>query len=60
LREIAGAGHTDSYRRISGQRIVLVFLAVAVVLSAFWYPVLTGTSVPYYFWQAHNWMQGWI
>ena len=60
LRDIAGASHTDRYRRTSGQRIVLVFLVVAVALSAFWYPILTATPVPYYFWQAHNWMQSWI
>jgi dolichyl-phosphate-mannose--protein O-mannosyl transferase len=60
LRDIAGASHTDLYRRTSGQRIVLVFLVVAIALSAFWYPILTATPVPYYFWQAHNWMQSWI
>ena len=61
LRDISGARHTDSYRRTSGQRIVLVFLAVALVLSAFWYPILTGTSVPYYFWYSHSWLgNGWI
>jgi hypothetical protein len=38
----------------------MVFLLVAVGLSAFWYPILTGTEVPYVFWQAHNWMQTWI
>ncbi len=58
-RHRGGVAHRP-YRRTSGQRIVLVFLVVAVVLSAFWYPILTGTPVPYYFWQAHNWMQGWI
>ncbi len=60
LREIAGASHTDRIRRTSGQRIVVVFLVVAVVLSAFWYPILTASSVPYHFWQAHNWMLSWI
>jgi dolichyl-phosphate-mannose--protein O-mannosyl transferase len=60
LRDIAGASHTGSDRRTSGQRIVVVFLAVAIALSAFWYPILTATEVPYFFWQAHNWMQTWI
>ena len=60
LRDIAGASRTDRHRRTTGQRIVLVFLLVAVGLSAFWYPILTGTEVPYVFWQAHNWMQTWI
>ncbi|HWM16140.1 MAG TPA: phospholipid carrier-dependent glycosyltransferase, partial [Microbacterium sp.] len=60
LREVAGARHSDAYRRLSGQRIVIVFLLFAFALSAFWYPILTGTLVPYDFWRAHNWMQGWI
>ena len=44
LRDIAGPRHADRYRRTSGQRIVLVFLVVAVALSAFWYPILTGDA----------------
>ena len=60
LRDISGAEHADAGRRLSGQRMVLVFLLVAVVLSAFWYPILTATSVPYDFWHAHSWMTGWI
>lgn len=60
LRDVAGAPDDDAYRRASGQRMVLVFLAVVVVLSAFWYPILTATSVPYDFWRAHSWMPGWI
>ena len=61
LRDISGARYAETYRRTSGQRIVLVFLAVAIVLSAFWYPILTGTSVPYYFWYSHSWLgNGWI
>ena len=60
LRDIAGADSADTNRRVSGQRIVLVFLLVAVVLSAFWYPILIGVLVPYDFWHAHSWMTGWI
>lgn len=60
LQDVAGASHTDPHRRSSGQRVVIVFLVLAVALSAFWYPILTATSVPYEFWRAHNWMQTWI
>ncbi len=60
LRDIAGRTDADAARRISGQRMVIVFLIVVVVLSAFWYPILTATSVPYDFWRAHNWLPGWI
>ncbi|MCR2762358.1 phospholipid carrier-dependent glycosyltransferase [Microbacterium sp. zg.B48] len=60
LRDLSGAGRADLYRRLSGQRMVLVFLLVATVLSAFWYPILTGMLVPYDFWRAHNWLPGWV
>ena len=60
LREVAGHRHTDARRRLAGQRVVWVFLGVAVVLSAFWYPVWTGMPVPYTFWLLHNWIPTWI
>ena len=60
LRDIAGPQHADSYRRLTGQRLVWVFLGVALALSAFWYPVISGMPVPYDFWRLHNWMQSWI
>ena len=60
LREIAGADRTDPVRRRSGQRTVIVLLAVVVALSAFWYPLWTATQVPYDFYRLHAWMQGWI
>lgn len=58
LRDLArGPG---SMTRASGQAWVVVFLAVCVVLSAFWYPVWTGLPVPYEFWRLHNWLPTWI
>ena len=51
---------TDPVRRRSGQRTVIVLLAVVVALSAFWYPLWTATQVPYDFYRLHNWMPGWI
>lgn len=59
LRELAGR-ERDPIRRLAGQRVVLVFLAFTVLLSAFWYPVLTASPVPYDFWRLHNWMQTWV
>ncbi len=60
LRDIAGPRHAEAYRRVTGQRLVLVFLLVAIALSAFWYPVVTATSVPYDFWRLHNWSPSWV
>nr|WP_315267573.1 phospholipid carrier-dependent glycosyltransferase [Microbacterium lemovicicum] len=47
-------------RRRTGQRIVLVFLALVLATAIFWYPVLTAMPVPYDFWRAHNWLPSWI
>ena len=60
LREIAGAAHAPADRRVTGQRVVIVFLIAAVVLSAFWYPLWSAMQVPYDFYRLHNWMQGWV
>lgn len=60
LRIIAGRRDDSLHRRQSGERTVMIFLAVAVLISAFYYPVWTGVSVPYDFWLLHNWLPGWV
>ncbi|WP_353114570.1 phospholipid carrier-dependent glycosyltransferase [Microbacterium sp.] len=60
LRELAGRPDAPLHRRKAGQRTVGVFLVVALLVSAFFYPVWTGMSVPYEFWLIHNWLPGWI
>jgi len=60
LRDIAGPRHAEPYRRLSGQRVVLVFLGVAVALAVFWYPLWSAMEIPYDFYRLHNWMQGWV
>jgi len=68
LRDIArgalGSRDPDSpeasYRRVTGQRLVIVFLVVAVLVAAFWYPIVTAISVPYEFYRLHNWVPTWI
>lgn len=60
LRDIAGGAHPDADRRTAGRRTVLVFLAVVVALSVFWYPLWSAMQVPYDFYRLHNWLQGWV
>jgi dolichyl-phosphate-mannose-protein mannosyltransferase len=60
LRDIAGPRHADPYRRHTGQRLVWVFLGVALLLAAFWYPVISAMTVPYDFWRLHNWLPTWV
>lgn len=60
LRAIAGAPGDGTERRLAGQRVVLVYLAVVVALSIFWYPLWSAVQVPYEFYRLHNWMTGWV
>ncbi|WP_296192617.1 phospholipid carrier-dependent glycosyltransferase [uncultured Microbacterium sp.] len=47
-------------RRAAGQWCVAAFLALVVLFAAFWLPLWTGIPVPYWFWQLHTPIQGWI
>ncbi|GGM55648.1 dolichyl-phosphate-mannose--protein mannosyltransferase [Microbacterium saperdae] len=60
LRVIAGRREDPLYRRQSGERTVIIFLAFVVLVSAFFYPLWAGISVPYEFWRLHNWLPGWV
>lgn len=60
LRIIAGRREDPLYRRQSGERTVLIFLAFVVLVSVFFLPLWTGMSVPYQFWLLHNWLPGWV
>lgn len=60
LRIIAGRREDPLYRRQSGERTVLIFLVFVVLVSAFFYPLWAGISVPYDFWRLHNWLPGWV
>ncbi|MDE0545839.1 dolichyl-phosphate-mannose--protein mannosyltransferase [Microbacterium sp. C7(2022)] len=54
LRDIKGPPDADRYRRLTGQRLVWVFLWVSLAVAAFWYPLATAMSVPYDFWRLHT------
>nr|WP_206706050.1 phospholipid carrier-dependent glycosyltransferase [Microbacterium ginsengiterrae] len=60
LRDMAGRRENPLPRRQAGERTVAVFLIAVVLVSAFFYPVWTGMSVPYEFWLIHNWLPTWI
>ncbi|KAA9130681.1 dolichyl-phosphate-mannose--protein mannosyltransferase [Microbacterium caowuchunii] len=59
-REIVAGPGTSAERRVAGQRVILVFLVVVTLLSAFWYPIWAGLPVPYVFWRLHNWVPTWV
>jgi dolichyl-phosphate-mannose--protein O-mannosyl transferase len=56
---ILGTRDDPSWRRQSGIRLVAVFLVAAVLISAFFYPVWTGMSLPEPFIRSHYWLPGW-
>jgi dolichyl-phosphate-mannose-protein mannosyltransferase len=60
LRDLAGHRRDPLHRRQAGERTVMVFLILALLASAFFYPIWTGMNVPYNFWLIHNWMPGWV
>ncbi|WP_243697005.1 dolichyl-phosphate-mannose--protein mannosyltransferase [Labedella endophytica] len=57
---IVGPRDGDTVRRGTGLVIVAVFLGVAALLSAFWFPMWTATWVPDVFIRLHYWLPSWI
>lgn len=48
------------WRRRSGVYLAAVFIAAAVLLSAFFYPLWTAETIPYQEWRIRMWMPSWI
>ena len=57
---ILGSRQDPEWRRLSGIRLVLIFVLSAVALSAFWYPLWTAIQEPEWFLQLHYWLRSWI
>ncbi|MEN9751601.1 MAG: hypothetical protein RLZZ600_648 [Actinomycetota bacterium] len=52
---------TDPEEKREGRiRLVTVFGILAIVLSAFFYPIWSGMTVPLWFWQMHMWLPSWV
>lgn len=47
-------------RRVVGQRVVGIFLALCVVLSIFFLPKWTGMPIPAWYAQIHFWFPSWV
>lgn len=47
-------------RRRYGLGVVGLFVVAALLISAHFWPVWTGQSIPYEDWYAHMWFTGWI
>jgi dolichyl-phosphate-mannose--protein O-mannosyl transferase len=60
LGRVLGSATDESWRRNRGISLTAVFLACAVLVSIFWYPLWSGITVPYWFWMLHAWLPTWI
>ncbi|OAX67782.1 hypothetical protein A5N15_00710 [Rothia kristinae] len=47
-------------RRRYGLGVVGLFVVAALLISAHFWPIWTGQSIPYEDWYAHMWFTGWI
>ncbi|MGX5714547.1 dolichyl-phosphate-mannose--protein mannosyltransferase [Arthrobacter sp. MAHUQ-56] len=57
---VLGRAADPPWRRRSGLYLVGLFLAAAVLLSAFFYPIWTAEVIPYVDWKVRMWMPSWI
>ncbi len=56
---ILGSRSDRRERRESGIRVVAIFLVAALLISAYFYPLWTGTPIPFLFRQLHLWIPSW-
>lgn len=57
---LLGRDSDPLWRRRSGLYLVALFVAAAVLLSAFFYPLWTAETMPYQEWRVRMWMPSWI
>ncbi|MCU1535493.1 MAG: phospholipid carrier-dependent glycosyltransferase, partial [Glaciihabitans sp.] len=59
ISQLLGARGDPPYPRERGARLVAVFLALAVVISVFFWPLWTGMQVDFNFIRLHYWIDSW-
>ncbi|TDT78853.1 dolichyl-phosphate-mannose-protein mannosyltransferase [Arthrobacter sp. AG258] len=57
---VLGRATDPPWRRRSGLYLVALYLAAAILLSAFFYPIWTAEVIPYVDWKVRMWMPSWI
>ena len=57
---LLGSRDDPESRRVAGLRTVGIFLALCVLLSAFFLPIWTGVPIPYPYMRLHFWLPTWI
>jgi len=43
-----------------GRRVVITYLVLVAAMFVFWYPLLTGLSIPQWYYNQHMWLRSWI
>ncbi|MEP6482539.1 MAG: phospholipid carrier-dependent glycosyltransferase [Rhodoglobus sp.] len=56
---ILGSPHDPRWKRVSGVRIVAIYLGIAVVVSAFFWPLWAGVQIDFTYLAAHWWVPTW-
>ncbi len=59
LGRLLGTAADEHWRRVGGIRLVAVFLGFSLLVSAFFWPLWTGSPVPVEFTRLHYWLPGW-
>ncbi|MET0933987.1 MAG: phospholipid carrier-dependent glycosyltransferase [Mycetocola sp.] len=57
---LLGSAEDETWRRNRGLALTAVFVVAATALTAFWYPLWSATTVPYWFWMLHSWLPTWV
>ena len=60
IATLLGSAADPERRRVTGLRVVGVFLVVCVLLSLFFLPIWTGMEIPRWYLDLHFWFPSWI
>lgn len=51
---------TPEVSRRAGEVTFAVVIGLVILAAAFWWPIWTAMTVPYWFWHLHMWTPGWV
>ncbi|MET0479821.1 MAG: phospholipid carrier-dependent glycosyltransferase [Mycetocola sp.] len=57
---LLGSPNDERWRRSRGIALTVVFVVASAAITAFWYPLWSATTVPYWFWMLHSWLPTWV
>lgn len=60
MKQLAGTTRDPSPPTKRWRVAIVVFIAAAIVLSIFFFPLWTGMEIPKWYWQMHMWLQSWV